>query len=139
MFEPHRYSRTRELFSEFLNSFSDCDELYLTEIYPAGEEPLSGVSGEILALAIQHPKVTFAPNLRELFNELRPNLRPGDILVTLGAGGITQLAHSFAAELSENSSVLPPLTANISAVQPARLHSPLTNGSLEAASQHVTE
>jgi UDP-N-acetylmuramate--alanine ligase len=90
-FEPHRYSRTELLFNEFTTAFADCDRLYLTEIYPAGE-PARPVSGKALAAAIaaQGMAVEFVPAASDLPARLRDDCRPGDVVFTLGAGAITQ-------------------------------------------------
>ena len=91
VFQPHRYTRTRDLLSEFASSFADADEVFVTEIYPAGEPPISGVSGAAVARAIQqagHPSVTWVPRKEELVDRLMPALKPGDLVLTLGAGDI---------------------------------------------------
>ncbi|MCB0324853.1 MAG: UDP-N-acetylmuramate--L-alanine ligase [Bdellovibrionales bacterium] len=92
VFEPHRYSRTQELFSEFCTAFRDADELYVGEIYPAGEEPLPDVSGERLAAAICSPRAAFVPNLENVVDALARVVVPGDIVVTLGAGTVGSVA-----------------------------------------------
>lgn len=88
LFQPHRYSRTRELFSEFVVAFNDADEVVVSEIYPAGEEELPGVTGEKLAHALQHERAWFCSDPGELVSLLAPQLREGDVVVTLGAGNI---------------------------------------------------
>ena len=95
LFEPHRYSRTRELFADFLQVFGDADQLIVGDIYPAGEEPIAGISGEELAKAIQHEQVSYVANLRDAVESLVPKLAPGDVVVTLGAGAIGQIAREF--------------------------------------------
>jgi UDP-N-acetylmuramate--alanine ligase len=94
VFQPHRYSRTRDLLAEFATAFNDADVLVLSDIYAAGEEPLPGVSGESLAEAIRahgHKDVTFVPDRARLALAAREKLRPGDLVLTLGAGDITQV------------------------------------------------
>lgn len=103
VFQPHRYSRTRELFSEFITSFGDADELIVTEVYSAGEEPIAGVDGKALAAAMQHPAVSFIPEITELIPELLKRVRPGDVVLMVGAGSITQVAHQFGNALRERS------------------------------------
>jgi UDP-N-acetylmuramate--alanine ligase len=90
-FEPHRYSRTELLFSEFTTAFQDCDVLYITEIYPAGETARP-VSGQALAAAIaaKGPAAQFVPAAADLPARLKKDCRPGDVVFTLGAGTITQ-------------------------------------------------
>ncbi len=91
-FQPHRYSRTRDLLREFATSFNDADVLFITEIYAASEEPLPGISGERLVEELRahgHRDVTFVPRRADLAAALQPRLREGDIVLTLGAGDIT--------------------------------------------------
>jgi UDP-N-acetylmuramate--alanine ligase len=92
-FQPHRYTRTRDLFDDFLSAFDDADKLFLTEIYPAGEERIEGVSGEALFQALKrrgHLDVEYRPTRDALCGALIDALRPGDLLVVLGAGDITK-------------------------------------------------
>ena len=91
-FQPHRYSRTRDLFVDFTTAFNDADVVLLTEIYPAGEEPIPGVSAEALADAIRaygHRSVAFVPERARLAQAVKERVREGDIVITLGAGDIT--------------------------------------------------
>jgi UDP-N-acetylmuramate--alanine ligase len=90
-FQPHRYTRTRDLFPEFLSAFDDADRLFLTEIYAAGEEKLDGVSGEALFHALRkrgHLDVEWVPARERLGAALLDVIRPGDLVVVLGAGDI---------------------------------------------------
>jgi UDP-N-acetylmuramate--alanine ligase len=105
VFQPHRYSRTKELFSEFLTCFDDADCLILGEIYPAGEAELPGISGQALAAAVQHPCVTFQAHLPDCLPALLPQLIAGDVVVTVGAGSVGQVAHQLAARLRERTHV----------------------------------
>jgi UDP-N-acetylmuramate--alanine ligase len=91
-FQPHRYSRTSDLMKEFAPALAGANEIVLTDIYPAGEAPIAGV--DITALLRTFPieaKVTYAPR-KELTNHLGTRLRSGDLLLTLGAGDITNVA-----------------------------------------------
>jgi UDP-N-acetylmuramate--alanine ligase len=91
VFQPHRYSRTRDLFDDFVTSFEEADRLVLTEIYEAGEEAIPGVSGEALYQAVKrrgHLEVEFIPDKKEIARHLAPKLKSGDIVLTLGAGDI---------------------------------------------------
>ncbi|MHC1696569.1 MAG: UDP-N-acetylmuramate--L-alanine ligase [Geobacteraceae bacterium] len=93
VFQPHRYTRTKELYDEFVKAFHDADVLILTDIYPAGEEPIEGVTAEALARSVrQHGQkdVTHIADREELVGHLQAILKPGDILLTLGAGNIWQ-------------------------------------------------
>jgi UDP-N-acetylmuramate--alanine ligase len=97
-FQPHRFSRTQALFGEFCRIFDSVDLLLLTEIYPAGEKPVPGVSGQSLAQGIQQVSTTpvmLFQTLDALARNLPEQLRTGDVLLTLGAGTITQLGPKF--------------------------------------------
>jgi len=92
LFQPHRYTRTRDLESEFATAFGDADVLLLTEIYAAGEAPIPGISGQRLSEAIRasgHRDVTFVADRSGLAAAARSRIQPGDIVLTLGAGDIT--------------------------------------------------
>ncbi len=92
IFQPHRYSRTRDLLADFTTCFNDADVLLLSDIYAAGEEPLPGISGERLADEIRacgHKDVTFVGERAKLAAAARERLREGDLVLTLGAGDIT--------------------------------------------------
>ncbi|KAA0892221.1 UDP-N-acetylmuramate--L-alanine ligase [Oryzomonas rubra] len=92
-FQPHRYSRTHELFNEFVTAFYDADVLIVTDVYAAGEQPIEGVSAERLSQEIRRhgqKDVTYLAD-RELIPEhLAGIVREGDIVITLGAGSIWQ-------------------------------------------------
>ncbi len=91
LFQPHRYTRSRDLKEEFAHAFDQADVLFVTEIYPAGEAPIPDVSGAKLAEAIRsagHPFVTFVDQKQTLPDRVLPTLRPGDLVITLGAGDI---------------------------------------------------
>ena len=94
VFQPHRYSRVRDLHDEFCRAFGGADVVAVTDIYPAGEKPIPGVDGEELARGIRdsgHPDVRFLGSLDEVARRLAPELQAGDVVLTLGAGSITQL------------------------------------------------
>ncbi len=90
-FQPHRYTRTRDLFNDFVSVLSSADVLLLLDIYPAGEAPIAGADGQSLCQAIAtHGKVhpIFVQQLEQLPNLLLPLLQDGDIVLLLGAGSI---------------------------------------------------
>jgi UDP-N-acetylmuramate--alanine ligase len=90
-FQPHRYTRTRDLFEEFLESFDDADALVLTDVYAAGEERLDGASSEALYQALKrrgHLDVRYVAARDRVAEALLDVVRPGDLVVTLGAGDI---------------------------------------------------
>ena len=97
-FQPHRFSRTKMLFGQFCTCFADVDALLLTEIYPASEAPIPGVSGESLAQGIRQvskTQVTYFPDFAAMQTALPGILRPGDVLLTLGAGSIWQVGVNY--------------------------------------------
>lgn len=101
-FQPHRYTRTHDLFEEFCSSFNDADLLFLTSIYAAGEEPIPGATSDALADAVRsfgHPDVTLVPKRTDLVASLLPRLKEGDIVITLGAGDITNTGPELLAAL----------------------------------------
>lgn len=90
-FQPHRYSRTRDLFEDFVKELSEVDVLLLLEVYPAGEKPQGGDDGRALCRAIRtrgQLDPVFVEKLEELPSTLQGVLRNGDVLLTLGAGSI---------------------------------------------------
>jgi UDP-N-acetylmuramate--alanine ligase len=103
-FQPHRYSRTRDLWDEFLSAFNDADVVLLSEIYAAGEDKLPGIQTAPLAEAIRahgHRDVRFVPDLEELCRALAAEVRAGDLVVTLGAGSISSLGAQLVTLLRE--------------------------------------
>jgi UDP-N-acetylmuramate--alanine ligase len=92
-FQPHRYSRTRDLMTDFARAFNDADVLFVTSVYAAGEEPIPHAGGAELAeqvSAFGHRDVTFVERRAGLPEEMVKRLQPGDLVLTLGAGDITQ-------------------------------------------------
>jgi UDP-N-acetylmuramate--alanine ligase len=91
LFQPHRYSRTKALFEEFSSAFNQADRLILTEIYPAGEAPIEGVTGQSLADSVRrhgHHNSDYEPDPAQLAPRVRSELAEGDVVLTLGAGNI---------------------------------------------------
>lgn len=95
VFQPHRYSRVQQLASAFADAFDDADLVVITDIYSAGEAPIPGVTGKVIADAISQrhsdTEVVFVAPHRDLVSCLRDRLRPGDCCLTLGAGDLTSL------------------------------------------------
>jgi UDP-N-acetylmuramate--alanine ligase len=101
-FQPHRYTRTQALFDDFTRAFNGADVLLVTEVYPAGEAPIPGATGEALANAIRthgHHDVTYIADKKEVGRELHKLVRPGDLVIALGAGDINQSARDLARKL----------------------------------------
>lgn len=105
VFQPHRYSRTKALAKEFASAFEAADELFVMDVFPAGETPIPGVSGKTIAKGVaEHgvpANVTFIANRRELVNRLCEACRPGDLLITQGAGDVTSIGPAFIAAMRE--------------------------------------
>jgi UDP-N-acetylmuramate--alanine ligase len=105
VFQPHRYSRTADLWEEFASSFDGADAVVVTELDPAGESPRPGVSGRLIvdALMADRPRlpVEWVPDRTTLVDHLADRLEPGDLCLTLGAGDITTLADALLPRLEE--------------------------------------
>ena len=91
VFQPHRYTRTRDLFDDFVNSFYDAGRLYVTEIYPASEQPIEGVSGRLLFEEIKnhgYRDAFYVENKDDIPGALLKVLKKGDLVIFLGAGDV---------------------------------------------------
>ncbi len=98
VFQPHRYTRTQALAHEFATAFYQADRLFVTEIYPAGEPPIPGVRGEQIAAGAKehgHRSVTYVPVKEDLPEAVTAVARPGDIVLTLGAGDIWKIGEEI--------------------------------------------
>jgi UDP-N-acetylmuramate--alanine ligase len=96
VFQPHRYTRTLHLLERFADAFADADELFLVDIYGAGETPLPGVSSRLLAERVSAGRsVRYVPSRDELIAILRRESRPGDLLLTMGAGDVGEIGERF--------------------------------------------
>lgn len=105
-FQPHRYSRTRDLMNEFGQALAAADEVVLTAIYAASEEPLPGITIEALAEAVNTRRSTpvhLVPKLEDVAARVADLAQPGDLVITLGAGSIASLAGHLVAELERRS------------------------------------
>jgi UDP-N-acetylmuramate--alanine ligase len=102
VFQPHRYSRTQALWQEFGEAFADADVVVITDVYGAGEPPIPGVSGQLLAGAAERAEpgktVRYVPSRPELRRVVSSLLRPGDLCCTLGAGDLTSLPDELLAD-----------------------------------------
>lgn len=102
LFQPHRYTRVRHCWQDFLHCFDNADVALVTEIYPASETPLEGVTGRALADAIVaagHPHLEFHAELTQASEALLQQAQPGDALLTVGAGSIARAADELAERL----------------------------------------
>ncbi|WP_454064327.1 UDP-N-acetylmuramate--L-alanine ligase [Candidatus Nitrospira salsa] len=103
VFQPHRYTRTRDLADEFSKAFEQADDVYVTDIYPAGEAEIPGISGELVADKIRgagHASVYWVNGSSDLVEQVKKNLQPGDVVITLGAGDIWKFGKDLLASLS---------------------------------------
>jgi UDP-N-acetylmuramate--alanine ligase len=99
VFQPHLYSRTRDLAADFGRALLYADSALVTEVYGSREQPIPGVSGSMVveaARAVGHRRVRFVPDRGEIARLLRAEVRPGDAVLLLGAGDIYKLAHELA-------------------------------------------
>jgi UDP-N-acetylmuramate--alanine ligase len=97
-FQPHRYTRTRDLLDDFGRTLSDCDVLLVTEVYAAGETPIAGADGRAICRAVRtrgRIEPVFVEHVDELADSLRNVLRDGDLLLTMGAGNIGAIAQEL--------------------------------------------
>ncbi len=94
IFQPHRFTRTRDLMDEFTTAFADADTLCLLDIYPASEKPIEGITAEALASRIAGAgklDVAYAPSFSDAVATVAAHAQPGDMVLTLGAGSVWQL------------------------------------------------
>jgi UDP-N-acetylmuramate--alanine ligase len=108
LFQPHRYTRTQHLWDDFCRAFNQADFLVLTDIYAAGESPISGINGDALAEAIRaagHKNVIFRSSMQEGIEDLLREARPGDGVLTIGAGNVSRAPGELAILLGAKISV----------------------------------
>jgi UDP-N-acetylmuramate--alanine ligase len=94
IFQPHRFTRTRDLMDDFATAFGDADTLCLVDIYPASEKPIEGITAEVLAGRINGAgkrDVAYASSFAEAVASVAALAQPGDMILTLGAGSVSQL------------------------------------------------
>jgi UDP-N-acetylmuramate--alanine ligase len=104
VFQPHRYSRTKELLNEFALCFNNADVLFVTDIYAASEQPIEGITGEILTENIKqygHKNAQFIGDVGAAADVVIPFLQENDLVITLGAGSITRLSDEIFERLSK--------------------------------------
>ncbi len=104
LFQPHRYTRTRDLLGEFIDAFVDADKIVLMDIYPAGEKPLPGVNSDLLFRGITDTgrDIVYIQEKDNIQEYLNSELREKDILLTLGAGDVWKMGEEFLEIKSKN-------------------------------------
>jgi UDP-N-acetylmuramate--alanine ligase len=98
LFQPHRFSRTQHLWEDFSRAFNQADILALTDIYAASEAPIPGVTSEALATSIReagHKNVHYYRSMQAAIEFLLREARPGDAILTIGAGNISRASNEF--------------------------------------------
>lgn len=102
VFQPHRYSRTKDLMEEFAISFNNADRVYVLDIYPASEQPIEGITAEVLAEKVAgfgHRGVRYIGDIGTAAEVVSTELEPNDLVITLGAGSITRLSEEILQQL----------------------------------------
>jgi len=106
IFQPHRFTRTRDQMDEFSTAFADADTLCLLDIYPASEKPIAGITAEVLASRIAgagKPSVAYAPSFSDAVAIIANLVQPDDMVLTLGAGSVSQLGAMLLEKLEAKS------------------------------------
>ena len=104
VFQPHRYTRTSLLKDEFATAFTSADEIYMTDIYSSGEDPIAGIDGRTIPDAVEaatHKVVHYVPSVDDIPAVLAKIVRPNDLVITMGAGSINQYGPKLLAILEE--------------------------------------
>jgi UDP-N-acetylmuramate--alanine ligase len=102
IFQPHRYTRTRDLMSDFATAFDDADTVQVLDIYAASEEPIAGVDAPTLVRAIGRKEVQYASSFEEAVNRVVAQAADGDVILTLGAGSVSHAAAQVLEELQKS-------------------------------------
>src|SRR6202035_5147974 len=104
VFQPHRYTRTRDLMEEFTTAFADADSLFVLDLYAASEKPIEGISGEALAGTIREKgkrSAEYAGSFGDAVSSVAEAAQDGDMILTLGAGSVSQLGPMIVEKLKE--------------------------------------
>ena len=110
VFQPHRYTRTRDLIEEFSTAFADADSLFVLDIYAASEKPIEGISGESLARTIREKggrDAQYVSSFVDAVTSVAAVAQEGDMILTLGAGSVSQLGPLILEKLKERVDALP--------------------------------
>jgi UDP-N-acetylmuramate--alanine ligase len=107
VFQPHRYTRTRDLMEEFTTAFADADSLFVLDIYAASEKPIEGITGEALAERIRAggKDVQYMSSFADAVSSVTAAAQDGDMILTLGAGSVSQLGPMILERLKERQSI----------------------------------
>ena len=134
LFQPHRYTRTQALADDFGKVLQAADRVFITDVYPASEAPIPGVSGETLVEAMRRHGVVSAvsvPDLTTAHHAVGNALKPGDLLITLGAGNVHEAGSRIAADLKvleEMRALMPPGEIDGALYEPMKRHTTLLVG-----------
>jgi UDP-N-acetylmuramate--alanine ligase len=109
IFQPHRYSRTRDLMEEFTTAFTDADSLFVLDIYAASEKPIEGITGEALVerIGAKGQNVQYADSFATAISSAKATAQEGDMILTLGAGSVSQLGPMIVEKLKEYEATTP--------------------------------
>jgi UDP-N-acetylmuramate--alanine ligase len=108
IFQPHRYTRTRDLMDEFTTAFTDADSLLVLDIYAASEKPIEGITAELLANRItgeSNRPAIYAPSVSQAISAVAAAAQPGDMILTLGAGSVSHLGPAILEKLQSREQV----------------------------------
>lgn len=108
MFQPHRYTRTQALKEQFGEALSAADAVYVTDVYPASEKPIPGVSGQTIvdaAKARGMAQIYYRPKMKDLWKKIAANLKPGDLILSLGAGDIHEQSTALVTALKRATAI----------------------------------
>ncbi|HZQ21976.1 MAG TPA: UDP-N-acetylmuramate--L-alanine ligase [Terriglobales bacterium] len=108
IFQPHRYTRTHSLMDDFGTAFTDADSVQVLDIYAASEQPIPGVTGEALAYYMREHSgrdVGYSPSFQDAIEEVASKVEPGDMILTLGAGSVSQLGPQILERLQSHLAV----------------------------------
>jgi UDP-N-acetylmuramate--alanine ligase len=109
VFQPHRYTRTRDLIEEFATAFDDADTLFVLDIYAASEKPIEGISGEALARTIHEKSgrsADYVSSFADVVSAAAAVAEDGDMILTLGAGSVSQLGPTILEKLKDRAGVV---------------------------------
>jgi UDP-N-acetylmuramate--alanine ligase len=104
IFQPHRYTRTRDLMEEFTTAFKDADSVVILDIYAASEKPIEGITGELLAnriTGVENPPAIYSPSIPQAVAAVAAAAQSGDMILTLGAGSVSQIGPMILEQLAK--------------------------------------